>query len=71
MTKKEMAERNIGMTFDFVRQVVNNPQLAETISNGAEIAFIDKDMPTKSKGTLKSRKVTRYKVEHIFEPVKG
>jgi len=72
MTKKEIAERNIGMTFDFVRQVVNDPALAETIPGGAEIAFIDEDMPTKKrKEYLRSRKVIRYKVEHVFEPVKG
>ncbi len=71
MTKKEIAERNIGMTFDFIRQVVETPELAKSIADGAEIDFIDKDMPVKGSESQKGRKVVRYKVEHVFEPVKG
>jgi len=69
MTKKEIAERNIGMTFDFIRQVVENPALAKSIADGVEIDFIDKDMPVRGKEAKKGRRVTRYKVEHVFEPV--
>lgn len=71
MTKKETAERNIGMTFDFIRQVVEDPALAKSIVDGAEIDFIDKDMPVKGREFHKGRRVSRYKVEHVFEPVKG
>ncbi|MBI5073684.1 MAG: hypothetical protein HZB62_00695 [Nitrospirae bacterium] len=71
MTKKELAERNIGMTFDFIRQVVESPELAKTIRDGAEVDFIDKDMPTKHALTGKKKKVSLYKVEHVFEAVKG
>jgi hypothetical protein len=71
MTKKELAERNIGMTFDFIRQVVESPELAKTIRDGAEIDFIDKDMPTKHEMMGKKKQVSLYKVEHVFEAVKG
>ncbi len=40
MTKKEFAERNIGMTFDFIRQIVEEPALASSMTDGAEIAFV-------------------------------
>lgn len=70
MTKKEYAERNIGMTFDFVRHLIEHPDILNTVTDGAELDFIDKDMPTKEKERVKKKKVISYKVEHIFEPVK-
>lgn len=71
MTKKEYAERNIGMTFDFIRQIIDHPEIIDTIANGAELDFIDKDIPIKVKTHGKRKKVVRYKVGRIFEPVKG
>lgn len=71
MTKKEYAEKNIGITFDFVRHVIDHPELIETIPDGAELDFIDKDMPVKVSGKAKKKKVMRYKVQHTFEPVKA
>lgn len=71
MTKKEFADRNIGMTFDFIRQVVAEPSLAASMTDGAEIAFIDKDAPVTRKESSRGKNVMRYKVEHVFEPVKG
>lgn len=70
MTKKEYVEKNIGMTFDFIRYLVDHPADAETIKHGAELDFVDKDMPIKAGDEIKKKKVARYKVEHIFEPVK-
>lgn len=71
MTKKEFAERNIGMTFDFIRQIVAEPALAASMTDGAEIAFVDKDAPASVKESPRGKHVMRYKVEHVFEPVKG
>lgn len=56
MTKKELAERNIGMTFDFIKQVIEKPELAKTICDGAEIDFIDKDMPARIEMMGKKKK---------------
>jgi len=49
MTKKEYIERNIGMTFDFIKQLIDHPEAIEFIPDGAELGFIDKDMPVKIK----------------------
>ena len=57
MTKKEFADRNIGMTFDFIRQVVAEPSLAASMTDGAEIAFVDKDAPVTSKESRRGRKI--------------
>ena len=70
MTKKDCAERNIGMTFDFIRQILEIPDILDTIPDGAELDFIDKDMPFKAKEILKKKKVARYKVAHVFVPIK-
>lgn len=69
MTKKEYVERNIGMTFDFIRHLIDHPEIIDTIPNGAELDFIDKDIPFKIKRHDKGKKVARYRVEHIFEPI--
>jgi len=71
MTKKEFSDRNVGMTFDFIRQVVAEPSLAASMTDGAEIAFVDKDAPVTGKESRRGKRVMRYKVEHVFEPVKG
>ena len=70
MTKKEYAERNIGMTFDFIRQIIKHPEIIGNIPDNAEIDFIDKDMPVKAKGRGVRRNMARYKVEREFEPMK-
>lgn len=71
MTKKEYVERNIGITFDFVKHIVDHPELMDTIPDGAELDFIDKDIPLKTKEQLKKKRVMRYKVQHTFEPIKA
>lgn len=71
MTKKEYINMEIGMTFDFIRQVVDKPEILNMVPNGSELDFIDKDMPSKAKALVKGKKIARYKVEHIFEPIKG
>ena len=40
MTKKEYIDRNIGVTFDFVKHVIDHPELIDTIPDGAELDFI-------------------------------
>lgn len=57
MTKKEHTERNIGMTFDFIRHLIDNPEIIDTIPDGAELDFIDKDMPFKAKEHIKRKKL--------------
>lgn len=69
MTRKKLINKNIGITFDFLRYVVDHSEMLDSIPNGAELSFIDNDMPIPFEETKKSRRVMRYKVEHIFEPL--
>lgn len=45
MTNKETVERNIGLTFDFVNHLIDNPTLAENLPDDFKLEFIEKDFP--------------------------
>jgi hypothetical protein len=45
MTNKETVNRNIGLTFDFARQVIQNPELIDGIKDNSTIEFLQKDYP--------------------------
>lgn len=62
MTKKEYVQRNIGLTFDFVKHISDHPEIIDTIPDGAELDFIDRDVPLKTKAPFKKKKLpaTKY-----------
>lgn len=43
MTKNEIIERNITLTFDFLRQLVSSPEILDDIHHEALIEFVEKD----------------------------
>jgi hypothetical protein len=43
MTTKETIERNIGLTFDFLKQAVRSPGVVDALKDGAVIDFVEKD----------------------------
>lgn len=45
MTNKETIERNIGLTFDFVNHLMDNPALTENLPDDFKLEFIEKDFP--------------------------
>jgi hypothetical protein len=67
MTNKEIVQKNIELTFDFIRQIIDNPQLAEQLPDKCEIDFIEKDYSTLNENELSRKKLI--KVNHIFELV--
>lgn len=67
MTKKEIIEKNIGMTFDFIRFLIENPKKIKDVPDNAELQFIDKDFPIEEK--IVDKKVVLYRASHIFEPI--
>jgi len=58
MTSKEKINRNIGLTFDFLRQIVSSPKLLGEISNGTQLEFVEKDF-SKSEQRFSKRSVRR------------
>jgi hypothetical protein len=68
MTNKETIERNIGLSFDFLRQIVKTPSLLDDIRNGSAIEFMEKDFSKKE--TKENNRPYRYlKVHSVFELV--
>ena len=49
MTNKETINRNIGLSFDFLRQIVNNPDILDKINDNSTIEFLQKDYPEREK----------------------
>ncbi len=45
MTNKETVNRNIGLSFDFIRQIVINPKIIDEIEDNSVIEFLQKDYP--------------------------
>jgi len=45
MTNKETVERNIGLTFDLVNQIIDKPELADQLPEEFDVEFIEKDFP--------------------------
>lgn len=45
MANKETVERNIGLTFDLVNQLIDKPELADRLPDEFDVEFIEKDFP--------------------------
>ena len=43
MTNKETIERNIGLTFDFVNFLIENPALVDDLPDDFMLEFVEKD----------------------------
>ena len=73
MTNKETVERNIGLTFDLVNYLIDNPSVAENLPNSFNLEFVEKDFPKTEKKQAKNyiktkRKIVR--VKNTFELTK-
>ena len=49
MTNKEVVTRNIGLSFDFMKQIISNPEILEKIDNKSTIEFLQKDYSEREK----------------------
>ena len=65
MTNREIVRKNIEMTFDFVRHLIDNPQLAEQLPDKCEIDFIESDFSLLTEKELTASKLV--KVNHTFD----
>ena len=67
MTNKETVNRNIGLTFDLIRKIIDDPSLVENLPDNCEIEFIEKDFPVIKKNYPRKSKLV--KVKNDFELV--
>lgn len=63
MTNKEIVNRNIGLTFDLIRKIIENPDLADKIPDNSVIEFVEKDFEVKRKSYAKNSKFFKVKNE--------
>lgn len=58
MTKNEKIKRNIGLSFDILREIVNNPKILDSVKDGSNIEFVEKDfIKTESKKLRKQNTI--------------
>jgi hypothetical protein len=67
MTNKEQIQRDIAVAFDFIQQIIENPDLTEKIPDDSTISFIDNENKKveKQNPRLSSKKFV--KVKRHFE----
>ncbi|MGE0019414.1 MAG: hypothetical protein AB7S72_07095 [Draconibacterium sp.] len=71
MTNKEQVQRDIAVAFDFIEQIIDNPELTDKIPEGAAISFIDEEnrktekLSPDASGKISQRKYV--KVKRHFE----
>jgi len=59
MTNKETINRRIGLSFDFMREIVDNPSMVETLETGTYINFVEKDFSMKESKKIKNTKFVK------------
>jgi hypothetical protein len=45
MTNQETVNRNIGLAFDFLKQIIKHPEPIDRIKENSTIEFLQKDYP--------------------------
>jgi gas vesicle protein len=55
MTRKEKAKKNIRLTFDFIRQVINDPKIVDKLPSGSILEFVENDASPIKKALKKSK----------------
>jgi len=67
MTNREQIQRDITVAFDFVEQIINNPELTDKIPEGSVITFIDEENTKIEKHSSKFQQKKYVKVKRHFE----
>jgi len=63
MTNKEIVNRDIGLTFDLIRKINDNPKLADKIPDNSIIEFVEKDFEVKKQIYARNSKLIKVKNE--------
>jgi hypothetical protein len=67
MTNKELIQRDIAMTLDFVEQIIENPDLIDKIPEGSAITFINEVNSKIEKRSNRIQHKKYVKVKRHFE----
>lgn len=73
MKETEIIQKDIGLTFDFLRYVIDNPQILDRIPDEAELIFLCNESPLKINASPKKSAMAENRIlfncHHTFEPV--
>ena len=67
MTNKEQIQRDIAVAFDFVEQIINNPELTDKIPEGSVVTFVNEENAKIERDTSEITKKKYVKVKRYFE----
>ncbi len=67
MKNKEQIQKDIAVAFDFIEQIINNPEMTDKIPEGSTINFIDEENKKTEKLTSKISQRKYVKVKRHFE----
>jgi hypothetical protein len=67
MTNKEQVQRDIAIAFDFVEQIIENPDMLDKIPDGTAITFLDSENLKLEKQISKNTSKKYVKVKRYFE----
>ena len=60
-------KKNISLVFDFLRYLIDHPELMGKLPDGCELEFLDKDFPLiESERSVEGAEKAFLKVEHTF-----
>jgi len=67
MRKDEIVKKNISLVFDFLRYLIDHPELIEKLPEGCELEFLDRDFPLiETEINVEGAEKAFLKVEHTF-----
>ena len=64
---KEQIQRDIAVAFDFIEQIIDNPELTEKIPDGSAVSFIDDENKKVEKQISQLPSKIYVKVKRHFE----
>lgn len=69
MTREDIVQKNIALTFDFIRYVVDHLDMLEQIPDGAHVEFLDMDIPIEPlrHNEQDNGEAVLFQVEHAFK----
>lgn len=68
MTRKEIINENIDLSFDFMEKVLDVPAILNRIPDGANVEFVKRDLnPKKKKSHSKQLRTKFIRVKNDFE----
>jgi hypothetical protein len=67
MTNKEQIKKDIAIAFDFVEQIIDNPEILDKIPEGTAVTFLDSENSKPEKPDAKESSKKYIKVKRHFE----